>query len=343
MKWFKSLTRELPFHTWENWQDTYFGGWYNLLGFGLKNVIYDSQRNIVAVYRVKDEWDEFLFNLKRTCLEKPDLIRKYFEELEKLDKKLVRFENKEIRTKEDLKKYINEIKIFIKYYSALYLIKLYSNMAMDEEVVEKQPELVKKARELAKKAEWFELSKAIIKNVSNILKLSENVAASINFDEILKYIDTEHIDYELAEKRYAKVVYVLNKNKYFFGKEANNYIKTLDVVDEEIEKSTILKGIVANKGLVKGEVVIVLGTKDFYKIKEGSIIVAHMTTPWYVPYLKKVSAIVTDEGGLGCHASVLAREFNLPCIIGTKYATEIFKDGDLVEVDANKGIVRKIK
>jgi len=53
-------------------------------------------------------------------------------------------------------------------------------------------------------------------------------------------------------------------------------------------------------------------------------------------------AIVTDEGGLSCHAAIVARELGVPCIVGTKIATKVFKDGDLVEVDADKGIVRKI-
>ncbi|MFA7209237.1 MAG: PEP-utilizing enzyme [Parcubacteria group bacterium] len=60
-------------------------------------------------------------------------------------------------------------------------------------------------------------------------------------------------------------------------------------------------------------------------------------------FKKKVKAIVTDEDGMLCHASMLAREFKIPCIVGTKIATQVLRDGDLVEVDADKGIVRIIK
>ncbi len=59
-------------------------------------------------------------------------------------------------------------------------------------------------------------------------------------------------------------------------------------------------------------------------------------------YFKRVLAIVTDEGGVLSHASVISRELNIPCLVGTKIATQIFKDGDEVEVDANNGLVRKI-
>jgi len=58
--------------------------------------------------------------------------------------------------------------------------------------------------------------------------------------------------------------------------------------------------------------------------------------------MKLAKAFVTDEGGIVCHAAIIARELKVPCIIGTKFATQIFKDGDMVEVDADKGIVKKI-
>ena len=65
-----------------------------------------------------------------------------------------------------------------------------------------------------------------------------------------------------------------------------------------------------------------------------------MTTPDYVLVMKKVAAIVTDEGGVTCHAAIVSREFNIPCIVGTSNATKVFNDGDLVEVDANTGIAK---
>lgn len=67
-----------------------------------------------------------------------------------------------------------------------------------------------------------------------------------------------------------------------------------------------------------------------------------MTTTNFVPVLSKVSAIVTDEGGITCHAAIVSREMDIPCIIGTRIATKAFKSGDLLEVDANKGIIKKL-
>ena len=82
---------------------------------------------------------------------------------------------------------------------------------------------------------------------------------------------------------------------------------------------------------------------DFGKLNKGDILVSSMTTPSMAPIMKKAGAFVTDEGGITCHAAILAREMKKPCIIGTKNATRVLKDGDLVEVDADKGVVRIIK
>jgi phosphohistidine swiveling domain-containing protein len=101
-----------------------------------------------------------------------------------------------------------------------------------------------------------------------------------------------------------------------------------------------ISGNVANRGIAKGTVKIVLSKKDFPKMKQGNILVTSMTRPEFVPLIKKSAAIVTDEGGVTCHAAIISRELNKPCIVGTKRATNFFHDGDHVEVDADNGVVR---
>jgi pyruvate,water dikinase len=68
-----------------------------------------------------------------------------------------------------------------------------------------------------------------------------------------------------------------------------------------------------------------------------------MTFPSMIMAMERAAAFVTDEGGILCHAAIIAREMKKPCVIATKNATKAFKDGDLIEVDANTGIVRKIE
>ena len=115
---------------------------------------------------------------------------------------------------------------------------------------------------------------------------------------------------------------------------------------EEIEKSRVgddstkeIAGRIAYKGVVRGRCRIVLEYKNS-KFENGEILVTGMTDPHFTDLMKKAAAIVTDGGGMLSHAAIVARELKTPCIIGTKIATQVLKDGDFVEVDADTGVVR---
>ena len=110
-----------------------------------------------------------------------------------------------------------------------------------------------------------------------------------------------------------------------------------DIISEKT-----IKGFSANKGRIEGVVRIILSAKDFHKINRGDILVTTMTSVDFVPIMEKVGAFVTNEGGITSHAAIVAREMNKPCIIGTQIATKVLKDGDRVEVDADKGTVKII-
>ena len=119
----------------------------------------------------------------------------------------------------------------------------------------------------------------------------------------------------------------------------------LNECQQEIDSGiTEFKGMVACKGKkIKGVVKIIEESKNISKMNKGDILVANETTPDYIIGMKIAGAIITNQGGITSHAAIVSRELNIPCIIGTKIATKVLKDGDLVEVDANKGVVRIIK
>ncbi len=113
-----------------------------------------------------------------------------------------------------------------------------------------------------------------------------------------------------------------------------------DTASSKVDEKQHLGGSVAVGGYAKGRVVLVNRKVDVNNVASGDILVSRMTIPDFVPAMKLAAAIVTDEGGITCHAAIIARELDKPCIIGTKIATRILHDGDLVEVDATNGIVR---
>ena len=83
--------------------------------------------------------------------------------------------------------------------------------------------------------------------------------------------------------------------------------------------------------------------EEISKMEDGCVLVACMTQPEFVPAMKKAVAVITDEGGLTCHAAIISRELGIPCVIGTKNATQVLKDGEIVEVDADNGVVKVLK
>jgi pyruvate,water dikinase len=105
------------------------------------------------------------------------------------------------------------------------------------------------------------------------------------------------------------------------------------------ERNILVKGLPASPGVAVGRVVIIKDSSELGKIKEGDILVTPMTTPDMVPGMKKASAIVTDEGGLTCHAAIVSRELGIPCIVGSGKATKVLKEGAKITVDASTGVV----
>jgi pyruvate,water dikinase len=101
----------------------------------------------------------------------------------------------------------------------------------------------------------------------------------------------------------------------------------------------ILQGQGASPGVASGKVVIIRDVKDTGSVKEGDILVTKMTSPDMVPAMQKVAAIITDEGGLTCHAAIVSRELGTPAIVGTKTGTKVLKSGQLITVDGEKGLV----
>lgn len=99
----------------------------------------------------------------------------------------------------------------------------------------------------------------------------------------------------------------------------------------------ILKGTAASVGIAEGIVKVVSGVKDASSFQEGYILVAEMTEPSMVIMMNKAAAIITDKGGLTSHPAIVSRELGIPCVVATKTATQILKDGMKVRVDGGKG------
>ncbi len=143
-------------------------------------------------------------------------------------------------------------------------------------------------------------------------------------------------------KRHSVWYFDGEKKHLLSGPEADKFMDSIRDDLPKIEAVDELKGESAYPGKVQGKVTIVNLASEMDKFSEGDILVSNVTDPSLLPIMHKAKAFVTNMGGLTCHAAIVARELQTPCVIGTKIATKVFKDGDEVEVDANKGVVKKI-
>lgn len=104
----------------------------------------------------------------------------------------------------------------------------------------------------------------------------------------------------------------------------------------------ILEGTIAMKGIAEGAVYLIKNPAEMPEIKNGIILVAPFTTPILAPIISSALGIITDIGGLTGHAAIISREFGIPCIVGTKNATKLLRNGQKILLDATTGEVYEL-
>lgn len=154
----------------------------------------------------------------------------------------------------------------------------------------------------------------------------------ITLAKVLKKIETHYNfpqDVEWASEN-NRLFIVQSRPVTFFGKKEET---------TAVSGEVLVKGLSASPGKASGKAVIIESANELDRVKKGDILVTKMTDPDMVPAMERAGAIVTNEGGLTSHAAIVSRELGVPCIVGTINATVKIKDGDVITVDANNGVV----
>ncbi|MEE9525742.1 MAG: PEP-utilizing enzyme [Candidatus Woesearchaeota archaeon] len=232
-------------------------------------------------------------------------------------------------TRKDALDYVNSFKIAEKKEKGAIeinnqiILKIYQEMLY---IKDKRDELRREA---------FYYSLPLVREIARRLGLSLKELSYLLPHEI----NQENLKEKIAKRKEGCIAELIGET--FTIKEGKEALQHL-VSKKDVSDVNHVKGAIGAKGVVKGKVQLISCNKDIVHFKEGNILVSITTDPDYVLAMEKAAAFVTDEGGILCHAAILAREMNKPCIVGTTIATSVFKDGDLVEVDADNGVVRKI-
>lgn len=319
-----------------SWMYSDLEGLKKELGKPVDNTVFYSNGEYVKVYYYNPSL-QYIFGLiakKTNNLEKvkewEKLFLDYYQKLEPYLKS-----KKEILSKEELKLFYDLYKEFWTLLAIFFVIPLIPNIG------EEQKKIAFKLREMTQ--EYSEANQIFIYGMKNIFK-------ELDEDDLKLLLPEEIFNQKEIKKEKIKVRkkgFIYHNNKLYTGDEIEKFIeeKNIEFDDEKLieQSKDMLKGEIGYKGIVQGKAKIIMTPKEIYKLNEGEILIAPMTTPDYIPAMKKASAFITDEGGITSHASIVSREMKKPCIVGTKIATKIIKDGFELKVNANKGYIEILK
>lgn len=173
---------------------------------------------------------------------------------------------------------------------------------------------------------------SVPKSKQNCWKISDRTAI-----ELAKIGQKLHNHYRKPQD----IEFAIQNNKIYIvqTRPITTIVSNQKVLDnqQQITKNPDLTGEAASPGTASGSVIIINNPKEINRVKEGQVLVTTMTTPDFVPAMKKVKGIITDKGGQTSHAAIVSRELGVPCVVGTKTATKTFKEGDMVTLDGTTG------
>lgn len=221
-------------------------------------------------------------------------------------------------------------------------------------------EIITQAEAMAFSIWWQDHRKSIVWQSNSITdKINKKLSLKFNLseDDLLHYTAEEWVrlnekNVQVAgkiikqRKKFAIFEFLGRGYKIYYDKQARKVMDKWLPKEKKWASNKILKGVTVSTGQGKkarGRVCLLLSPRFIKKMRRHDILVAPMTSPDYIQAMRLAKAIITDVGGLMSHAAVVSRELGIPCIVNTKIATKILKDGMTVEVDANNGIVRIIK
>lgn len=248
---------------------------------------------------------------------------------------------KKNRKKVNPKTYSHYRGVIRKYYNAHMPVKYFAD-TLDSKELDTFLLILQKARVGAESVftNTILFDRAVARQVAKETKLPVKNLLDLTRDELIAtWGKKEPLPKDLKTRHtFSVLVFVKNKPQLFTGRQA----KEIQSILTHVDASSDITGSTAYPGKITGSVRIVLDPSKARDFRIGDVLVTRMTRPEFLPLMKKAAGFVTDAGGILSHAAITARELKKPCIIGTKIATQVFKDGDRVEVDATKGIVKKI-
>lgn len=297
-----------------------------ILGKGFNESLIFYKKGITSCYLLKEDLKKYELQLTALVVENPNLILQWSEELVNKGDAL-------LHALENIKENLKEVKLTHDEFQPYQYINKSLGDALPNELIKKF-DILKQAR---RKTEHIypKLTEVAINTIAEIApNIPKKVHGAILFDEFESMFVKKIPPLSVLERRDRGVVLHFVDDKLVAEYD-------YDEISKQFKADGKLVGSCACPGIVKGRCRIVRRPSDTFL--DGEILVTGMTTPDMVPLMKRASAIVTDAGGALCHAAIVSRELGVPCIVGTQVATNTFRDGEVLLVDAEKGVVKRVE
>ena len=251
--------------------------------------------------------------------------------------KINRLEQEQVNFKKELEKAENNTKVITE--QKRLILQKHPKLTSEVQSAINFFQLMTTWREKRKK--WALISahylNELVKEISRRTNVPRELLLFSQHHELTIPLDQKYVNTLKARTEFCLMFYDGENRRLITGDKAKQFVEK--VKSEQQSSGERLYGNVANPGKIEGIAKIIFTTEDLYKMQEGDILVSPCTRPEYVSAMKKAAAILTDEGGITSHAAIVSRELGVPCIVGLRQATDLIKDGDKLEVNANHGIV----
>ncbi len=337
---------------------SYTDGLKSIIGFSFKYICYLKNGSITDSLRVEKDLVEYNNVVQKIIKNNRLKTNQLLDKGLKLNDEVVKIFN----TKKDYQKYTKtnlykELKKLFVIYKDLFLFSTVIpyeigrslNVLIEKNKIKNYSRLEDKVNKLRVVSLYTVFEKKALSKLFQEIARRKNIADytllfNLEYSEMLEFVKSNTI---LTEKKLIhrkKYVNLLTPRVRFVKFGRINYKKYHKLFFPENNKKIIvnLSGTTSYPGIVRGNIKVILKKDDVSRFKKGEILVTISSNPVLMPAIRKAGAIVSDEGGVTCHASIISRELKIPCIVGTKQATSLLKNGDLVEVDANRGIIKML-
>ncbi|PIU01464.1 hypothetical protein COT68_03065 [bacterium (Candidatus Torokbacteria) CG09_land_8_20_14_0_10_42_11] len=305
--------------------------------------LFSGKGAVWTIWRPKKYFYAVLRSLVAQLKTEPDRARKNMQALKDLNKladKISVVNVAKLKTKKEQSKFLNKLEDLVGEYWLFYINNNFLAYSIERFGV--KTKFLKRILALRDIPNYLKLE-SVFKKFVVCIGLNTKEAKFYTFQDVKDFL-LKNKRPKTAERKGSVLLFSERAKVFIITKGVKNIEKFLENQNKVVLTSNNeIKGVSAFRGIVRGKVAVAEMPNDYKKIKKGEILVTAMTRPDITSYLKNVKAIITDEGGILCHAAIISREMKKPCIIGTKIATKVLKDGDLIEVDANKGIIKIIK